>query len=132
MKTYILLSFSCLFIFSLSSQETPKDTLFFKYDKEYINTYEQIPNHYYLDDSSGGSSGSFFLKKIEVTNNMKPKKILCLKKVVHSSKFYNTKKKRKLDDDGLFEYLGNYTIFLVKENEGANEFIRVRASWEIE
>tara|TARA_B110000093_G_scaffold127339_1_gene136256 strand:+ start:854 stop:1255 length:402 start_codon:yes stop_codon:yes gene_type:complete len=133
MKTRIILTFfSCFFISVLSSQEKLKDTLFFKFDKKYINTYEQIPHHFYLDDSSGSSDGSFFFEELGIIDNVKPKEILCLKKAVRSSKFYNKQKKRKLDDNGLFEYFDNYIIFLVKKNKNTNIYIRVRANWEIE
>ncbi len=133
MKTHILFGLlSCFFISVLLSQEKPKDTLFFKFDKNYINTYKQIPNHYYLDDSSAGSIGSFYFKELGVIHDIKPKEILCLKKVVRSSKFYVRQKNRKLDDDGLFEYFNNYVIFLVKENKKDVKYIRVRARWEIE
>lgn len=133
MKNHILLSiFSCFSILTLFSQEKPKDTLFFKYDKKYIKTYEQIPHYYFLEDSSGISSGTFFFEELEVTSNIKPDKIFCLKKMVRSSKFYNSNRKMKLDDNGLFEYFNNYIVFLVKKNKNVNSYIRVRSNWEIE
>ena len=133
MKTRILLTIlSCFFISVLSSQGKQKDTLFFKYDKKYKNTYEQIPNYYFLDDSSGISRGTFFFEELGIINNVKSTEILCLKKIVRSSKFYNKHKKRKLDDSGIFEYFNNYVIFLVKKNDKNNTYIRVRANWEIE
>ena len=132
MKMHILLTyFICSFTSIIYSQETLKDTLFFKYNKKYINTYEKIHNHYYLDDSSGGLRCSFFFNKLNVTNNINAKEILCLKKVVRSSKFYN-KKKKKLNDDGLNTYFKNYIIFLVKKDKGTKHYIRVVSGWEIE
>ncbi|WP_281322764.1 hypothetical protein [Flavobacterium aestivum] len=121
---------SFFFLSSLKAQEKQKDTLFFNYDNKYINTYAELPSHFYLDDSSGGSNGSFFFKKGEIKNNLNPKKILSLKKFVHSSEFYE--KKKKLKDEKLAAFFSNYVIFLVKNIDEKKEYIQVESGFEIE
>lgn len=118
------------FLSSLKAQEKQKDTLFFKYDDKYINTYKEIPSHFYLDDSSGGNNRSFFFKEGEVKNNLHPKKILSLKNFVHSSDFYD--KKKKLKDEKIAAFFSKYVIFLVKKNNQKIEYIQVVPGFEIE
>ncbi|UQD55599.1 hypothetical protein [Flavobacterium sp. K5-23] len=130
MKTVIIILLSLISTSKLKAQEKPKDTLFFKYDKTYINAYVEIPSHFYLDDSSGGNNGSFFFKKGEVKNNLNPKKILSLKKYVRSSKFYD--KNKKLEDQKLAALFSNYVVFLVKNSTKKTEYIHVESGIEIE
>lgn len=124
-----LFSFIFLFSTTLKAQEK-KDTLFFKYDNKYINTYAEIPNHFYLDDSSGGSHGSFFFGKGEVENNLNPKSILSLKKYVRSSVFYD--KTKKLNDEKIADFFSNYVVFLVRIIDEKVEYIQVKSGFEIE
>jgi hypothetical protein len=107
-----------------------KDTLFFKFDSKYINTYVEIPNHFYLNDSSGSSNGSFFFQKGKSKSDLKPKEVLSLKEFVQSSRFYEENKKQKLNDLELSEFLNNYIIFLV--NDEKKEYIQVSCGYEIE
>lgn len=133
MKTRTILTiFSCFFISVLSSQEKLKDTLFFNLDGKYIFQSKYVSTSYLLKDSNDIDKGTFYFEELEIINNVIPKEILCLKNVVRSSKFYNKQKKRKLDDNGLFEYFDKYIVFLVKENKETDEYIKVRANWEIE
>jgi hypothetical protein len=129
MKTVILILLS-LFSTFIMAQEKTKDTLYFKYDKGYINTYAEIPSHFYLDDSSGGSNGSFFFKEGEVKSNLRPKKILSLKKFVRSSNFYD--KKKKLNNEKIAVFFSNYIVFLVKNIDKKVEYIQVESGFEIE
>ncbi|MDG1870573.1 MAG: hypothetical protein P8I78_01255 [Flavobacterium sp.] len=106
MKNHILvLLVALLFLKSLEAQKMNKETLFFKYDSQYIKTHIEIPKHYYLDDSSGGNIGSFFFKELRVINNTDMKQILCIKKFIRSSKFYDQHK--KLNDYELASFLVN-------------------------
>nr|WP_315158816.1 hypothetical protein [uncultured Flavobacterium sp.] len=106
------------------------DTLFFKFDSKYINTYVEIPNRMYIDDSSGSSDGSFFFQKDKTISNLKPNKVLSLKEFIQSSRFYEENKKQKLKDLELSEYLNNYIIFLV--NDEKKEYIQVSCGFAIE
>jgi hypothetical protein len=103
-----------------------KDTLFFKFDKNYIDIYEVTPNKYYLKDSS--NDGAFYFEKQETIYNLNPKKVKCLKKFIRNSEFYRKDYHRKLNDFRLTQYFGKYVIFLVHKNE----FIHVESSFEIE
>ena len=134
MKNTFIIIIVCLISFlNLSAQETKKDTLFFKYDENYLKTYKEIPNHIYLEDSSGIGNGNFFFDEIDIVNNIPlNKKTKCLKKYVHSSIYYNKNNKRALNDYRLWEHLNNYDIFLIKKNKGKIEFLKVRANFEIE
>ena len=106
------------------------DTLFFKFDSKYINTYVEIPNHFYLNDSSGSSNGTFFFQKGKSISDLKPKEVLSLKGFVRSSRFYEENKKQKLNDLELSEFLNNYIIFLV--NDKKKEYIQVSCGYQIE
>lgn len=116
----MLISIGC------SAQSKDRDTLFFKFDKNYIFTYGVTPNNYYLLDSNSG--GTFYFEKKETTYNLKPKKVKCLKKNIRSSEFYRKDYHRKLEDYSAYEYFREYVIFLVHKNE----FIRVESSFEID
>ncbi len=120
---------SLFFLNSLKAQEKLNDTLFFKYDQKYINTYKEMPGHFYLYDSGGGNNGSFFFTEREVKSNLNPKKILSLKKFVRSSDCY---KKKKLKDEKLAAFFSKYIVFLVKNVDNKEEFIQVESSFEIE
>ena len=115
-----------LISFIITGQEVEKDTLYFKFDREYIQIYDITPDKYYLNDSS--DDGAFFFEKIKTYYNLTPKKIVSLKEFVRHSCFYNSKRRRKFDDEGFYNYLGNYTVFLVKEEV----FIKVVSNFEIE
>ena len=131
MKKHILvLLVALLFLNSLEAQKINKDTLFFKYDSQYIKTHIEIPKHYYLDDSSGGNKGSFFFKEVRVINNIDMKQILCIKKFIRSSKFYD--KHKKLNDYELASFFTKYLIFLVRKTGKETEYIQVESSFEIE
>lgn len=121
------ISFISILLISLTikGQET-KDTLYFKFNRDYLQIYEVTPGQYYLVDSS--DDGVFFFEKMETLTDLKPKKILCLKKYVRNSEYYDKSRKRKLYDYELYDHLKNYIIFLVKRKE----YIKVRASFEIE
>ncbi|NCO64339.1 MAG: hypothetical protein GW839_09720 [Flavobacteriales bacterium] len=131
MKTYIFLAiFSIFSITILIGQEKSNDTLFFNFDTRYIKKGVINKTQFHIKDSS--YDGTFFFEKIGIVNNIKPKEILCLKKIVRNSKFYDKKAKRKLNDYRLWEYLRDYTIFLIAKNKKGLECIQVVASFEIE
>ena len=127
MKKNIFSLFISIFsIGFLQAQERISDTLFFKYDKNYIKTYPEIPKQYYLADIKTGGNGTFFLNEVQIVSNLKKKKMLCFKKFVHDLKFYN--KKQELDDNKLADYLSQHTVYLVRKNE----YIQVQAGHEID
>ncbi|PWB19870.1 hypothetical protein, partial [Flavobacterium sp. HTF] len=113
MKTNFFIFLIILFCngFMLAQQKT-KDTLFFKYDKKYIKTYDEIPKHYYIDEISNGNNGIFFFKEINIFNNIKEKKILSLKKFVRNLNVYD--KNHKIDDYELAGLFNKNTVFLVR------------------
>lgn len=132
MKTAILILLS-LFSVYIKAQEKQKDTLFFTYDKNYIITHVEIPNHFYIKDGSGVNIGNFYftgLKNIE-HKNVKSKEI-CLEKFIRTSIFYDKNKRPKLNDYALWEYFNDYTIVLVKNVKGKKNYIQVQSSFEIE
>ncbi|MRX41743.1 hypothetical protein GJU43_20875, partial [Flavobacterium sp. LC2016-23] len=64
MKT-IALILLCLFSTLINAQEKSKDTLFFTYDKKYITTHVEIPNHFYIKDGSGVAVGNFYFTEVK-------------------------------------------------------------------
>lgn len=134
MKTVILILMS-LFSVSINAQEKVKDTLFFNYDKDYITTHVETPNHFYIKDGSGISIGNFYFTEVvrlkNKSRNTKLKEI-CLEKFIRTSKFYDENRRLKLNDYALWEYFKDYTIVLVKNVRGKKEYIQVEPSFEIE
>ncbi len=132
MRIAILILISLLSTFS-NAQKKIKDTLFFKYDKEYIITHVEIPNHFYIKDGSGVSIGNFYFTEQERLKNRNTKsKEICLEKFIRTSKFYDENRRLKLNDYALWEYFKDYTIVLVKNVHGKKEYIQVEPSFEIE
>ncbi|MEP6931696.1 MAG: hypothetical protein ABI850_16860 [Flavobacterium sp.] len=132
MKTVALIVL-CLFSTLIQAQENPKDTLFFTYDKKYITTHIEIPNHFYIKDGSGVAVGNFYFTEVKKIKNQNVKsKKRCLQKFIRSSKFYDKNKKLKLNDYRLWEYLKDFVIVLVKDVENKKEYIEVESSYEIE
>lgn len=106
-----------------AKHNTVQDTLYFKYDDDYLVTYDVTPYQYYSIDNN--KTGVFYFEKKESHFSLKPKKKLSLKKYIRKSKFYRKNLIRKLDDYGLSQYLQNYTIFFIKKCNGKTEYIRV-------
>ncbi len=132
MKIAILVILS-LFPCFVGAQDKVKDTLFFTYDSQYIDTHKEIPNNFYIKDGSGARIGGFYFAEVQKTENYKTKKReIGLKEFIRSSKFYDENRKLKLRDYELTEYLENYVIFLVKAEDGKKRYIQVEASFEIE
>lgn len=132
MKTAILILLS-LFSTFIQAQEKEKDTLFFTYDKKYITSHIEIPNHFYIEDGSGISIGNFYFTEVKRLKKPIVKlKESCLEKFVNSSKFYDKNKTPKLNDYALWEYLNDYVIVLVKNVDDKKEYIQVEPSFEIE
>ncbi|WP_427873067.1 hypothetical protein [Flavobacterium sp. MMS24-S5] len=132
MKIFILL---VTFVLGINSQaqEKVKDTLFFSYDSQYINTHIEIPNHFYIEDGSGATVGGFYFTGVQKMKNYKTKKReINLKEFIRSSKFYNENRRLKLRDYDLWDYFKNYVIFLVKTENGKKSYLQVEASFEIE
>jgi len=126
---FILSLFPCF----VGAQEKVKDTLFFSYDSQYINTHIEIPNHFYIEDGSGATVGGFYFTGVQKIKNYKTKKReIGLKEFIRSSKFYDENRRLKLRDYDLWDYLKNYVIFLVKTENGKKSYIQVEASFEIE
>lgn len=132
MKTIIFLLL-CTFLTSVKAQEKAKDSLFFSYDSQYINTHIEIPNHFYIEDVSGATVGGFYFTGVQKMKNYKTKKReINLKEYIRSSKFYDENRRLKLRDYDLWDYLKNYIIFLVKTEDGKKSYIQVESSFEIE
>lgn len=132
MKTAIFILLS-LFSTFIMAQEKTKDKLFFTYDNNYIKTYVEIPNHFYIKDGSGISIGNFYFTEQERLKNRNTKsKEICLEKFIRTSKFYDENRRLKLNDYALWEYFKDYTIVLVKNVHGKKEYIQVEPSFEIE
>ena len=132
MKIFILL---VTFVLGINSQaqEKVKDTLFFSYDSQYINTHIEIPNHFYIEDGSGATVGGFYFTGVQKMKNYKTKKReINLKEFIRSSKFYNENRRLKLRDYDLWDYLKKYVIFLVKTENGKKSYLQVESSFEIE
>jgi hypothetical protein len=127
MKNIFYLTFAIILI-SLSSkaQSIVKDTLFFKFDKNYILQSKNGSGNFILVDSN--SDGTFYFERQETIYNLNPKKVKCLKKFIRNSEFYRKDYHRKLEDYSLDEYFRNYIIFLVHKNE----FIHVESRFEID
>ncbi|MDY0990151.1 hypothetical protein SOM12_22155 [Flavobacterium sp. CFBP9031] len=126
---FILSLFPCF----VGAQEKVKDTLFFAYDSNYINTYPENPNDYYIKDGSGARIGGFYFIEVQKIKNCKTKKReISLKEYIRSSKFYDENRRLKLWDYDLSTYLKNYVIFLVKTENGKKSYIQVESSFEIE
>lgn len=121
MKKYILFVLICLKITTCLSQE--KDTLFFYYDKDYLEKYEGWPGHYYPEDTNG-DEGAFFFMKDSIYYHLKPKKIFSLKSYLHLSKFYD-EKTRKITYFRLPELFENYVVFLVINNKKEIQYVKV-------
>jgi hypothetical protein len=132
MKIVILVILS-LFPCFAGAQEKVKDTLFFAYDSNYITTYPENPNDYYIKDGSGARIGGFYFIEVQKIKNFKTKKReIDLKEYIRSSKFYDENRRLKLWDYDLSSYLKNYVIFLVKTKNGKKSYIQVESSFEIE
>ncbi|WP_195760076.1 hypothetical protein, partial [Flavobacterium sp. LC2016-23] len=93
----------------------------------------EIPNHFYIKDGSGVAVGNFYFTEVKKIKNQNVKsKKRCLQKFIRSSKFYDKNKKLKLNDYGLWEYLKDFVIVLVKDVGNKKEYIQVESSYEIE
>ncbi|MDR7208693.1 hypothetical protein [Flavobacterium piscis] len=106
-----------------------KDTLYFKFDNEYVYKQKEFPDEYFLREES--SEGGFFLKEIKKTVNLKPEKVLNFKDFIQSSKMYY-KHNKMFNTHELAEYLSNYVVFLlIKENKEI-QYIEVSPGYAIE
>ena len=121
-----------LFTSTLYAQKQKKDTLFFNVEKNYLIEFDELPNEIYPIDAGSDGSGTFYFQVLDTLFKLNPKEILCLKEFVRSSKFYNKYKTKKLDDYGLWDYLDDYQIFLVKENKNETLYLKVYAGFVIE
>lgn len=129
--TLLIIALSICFI--VKAQNTAKDTIYFKYDTNYIKTYTEIPNHLYIKDASGTASGNFYFTEIKKTKAPNKKQnIICLKNFIRSSRFYDKKRMPKLNDYGLYEEFQKYIPVFVKKTSGIKEYILTDPSYEIE
>ncbi|WP_163410809.1 hypothetical protein [Flavobacterium ajazii] len=132
MRTFLILIVFYLFI-SAKAQQTLKDTIYFKYDTDYITMHVEIPKHLYIKDGSGTSYGNFYFTEIKTIKapNVKSK-VACLKKFIRSSKFYDKKRAPKLNDYALYEEFEKFIPVFVKKTNGIKEYILTDPSFEIE
>ncbi len=109
-----------------NSVQAKKDTLYFKYDSDYIVQSKNNDSIFYIADNN--NDGAFILIKKKEFFNLKNKKIVSLKEYIRSSKFYRKNYKRKLLHSKLANFLRKtHTIFLVKD---CKIFIEVTAGTE--
>lgn len=123
MKTYIYFLLTFFFVGNLHGQEKTKDTLFFKYDKFYIEESTTHLNEFYLKDRN--SDEMFFFRKTAILYNLKPKEILCLKKTIRQPQFYNKTKKQKLSNYRLMMYFRGKISYLVRKKNGRTEYLGI-------
>ena len=127
MKNIFYLTFIIILIsYSSKAQTVDRDTLFFKFDKNYILDAKDGSDDFILVDSNTG--GTFYFERKETIYNLKPKKVKCLKKFIRNSEYYRKDYPRKLEDYSLYEYFRKHIIFLVHKNE----FIQVESRFEID
>ncbi|WP_139959428.1 hypothetical protein [Flavicella sediminum] len=103
-----------------------KDTLFFKFDENYLLQLNNGSDNLTLVDSN--SDETFYFERQETTFDLKVETKLDLKNFIQSSQFFRKDYFRKLLDNDLSEYLENYVIFLIDENK----FIKVKSRVEIQ
>ncbi|GAA4106251.1 hypothetical protein GCM10022393_00600 [Aquimarina addita] len=124
---------SLLFTSILLSQEKKRDTLFFKYDKNYLITSKVSKDSYLIKDGYYNKGGLFFFDKKQDHYNLQPEKVLKFKKFIRSSKlFYNKKKTRKLNNRKLLNYLTDYVVIFVTKEDAKIKFIEMNTGIEIE
>ncbi len=124
MKRYLI--FLIIILFHIEANSQDKDTLFFKFDKQYIIPSLGNENNYILKDSH--EEGTFFFTIEEIYKDLEFEEPLCLKKYVRKSEFYDKKRKRKLNDYRLMGHFSNYEVFLIKDDK----FIKVTSSYSID
>ena len=112
-----ILYFLLIFSFYSFSQEQEKDTLFIKYDNSLLTKYtEPIDKYnYYLIKGTENQKDLTFLQEEKKYTNLKHNKTLCLKNILKKSNSYY--ERGKVRNERLANYLGQYVIFLVKQNE---------------
>ncbi|WP_166921501.1 hypothetical protein [Flavobacterium poyangense] len=109
-----------------------KDTLFFKLDNQdfYESKYES--KVLLLKSTFDSIYGAFFFNKVQKINDLKPNKIFSFNEFVRSSRLYDKNRQQKVNDNDLWEYLNNYVVFLVEENDKRINYIQVQPSFAIE
>lgn len=105
-----------------------KDTLFFKYEKDYLKKGKHVENEIYVIDAlkDNGSSEVFFFQIENTLSNLDPKKTISLKSFIKNSKFYRPEKKKNIfDDSALSNHLNKFIIFLEKPDCKPGTFFEV-------
>ncbi len=105
-----------------------KDTLFFKFDENYIMPALGLgnENHFIIKDSN--NEETFFFKKDAEYKALKYKKKISIKKYIRKSEYYNRASNRKLNNLRLMQHLEKYIVFLIKDEV----FIKVTPGVAIE
>ncbi|WP_411028830.1 hypothetical protein [Spongiimicrobium sp. 3-5] len=104
----------------LGQNDTFKDTLYFKYDDKYIETFKEQSGLYYIKEST---YETFYFLESEILYGLRPKKVLNLKRFVRKSKSYDKNKGINLDEIRFGTDISKYIIFFIKKSA----FIRVEA-----
>lgn len=132
MKNFILLVSLFFFICSYS-QEQIKDTLFFKYDKNYMffyadnkkyKDYKELESVLIKNMNITKTEGYFTLNEIDTLYNLNPKKIYSLKEYVEKRKFYYDGSYGRVINSNILrrEIFNKYNVFIVH----GNNFIKIR------
>ncbi|PNW27132.1 hypothetical protein BKP44_14415 [Formosa algae] len=121
-----------LFFVEAFSQNKENDSIYFKYNENYILFYENFKNLNYKEFerrvlqniSKTKTEGYFILKKTDTLYNLNPKQIFDLKEYVENRAFYYSGTYNKtINKDLLKEKIFNkYKVFIVKNNT----FITIR------
>jgi len=124
MKTYKYIILFFLLVTNAQAQEKEQDTLFFNFDKSYIEESTTHANEFYIKDRNNG--GMFFFKAVKVLYNLKPKQILCLEKFIRQPKFYDETKTNKLKNYELMIYFSsNIVVYLVRNKNDKTEYVKI-------
>ncbi|MEE9361240.1 MAG: hypothetical protein V3U92_01430 [Cellulophaga sp.] len=130
MKQYTLYSIAglfCLVCLSGFTQVKKKDTLYFKYDKnytidgdQYVNmTYAQFAADRILDMPETQTDGYIYFLKKKIFLNLRPKQVLSIKEYLERRVFYYEGKYNKIINKWKLKelLLESNIIFLVKDKE---------------
>ncbi|MGG8496280.1 hypothetical protein ACQY1Q_07665 [Tenacibaculum sp. TC6] len=122
----------------LKAQEGKQDTIFFKYDKNYVLfyddykkwwdlSYKDYENEILKNINLTNTQGYFMLKAVDTLYNLFPKKVFSLKKYVETRKFYYPGKYNKIVDINILkkELFNKYKVFFTTDDNG---FIKIRQS----
>ena len=130
MKKYILIILS-IFSLNILAQEQKKDTLYFKFDTNYIKVMKDFDNDYIFMFKKEKLVTSAFGKIIKedmfhfaqsgtppIVYKLNPRKIYSLKTYLKNREnIFKDKRTKKMDAYKLMEYFDNHTVFFLFEKK---------------